>query len=145
MRKRFNVTGTCIPEKHYMVKSKAKIQEIIDYYIKDGKYFTIHRARQYGKTTLLYMLEKELKGDYIVIRLSFEAADEIFISLYTLAMGLIRRIGRKLKAQTISDKMITEWNQPISKEFPLEDLGDKITLLCENCGKRIVLMIFCPF
>lgn len=141
MRKRFNVTGTCIPEKHYMVKSKAKIQEIVDHYIKDGKYFTIHRARQYGKTTLLYMLEKELKDDYIVIRLSFEAADEIFISLYTLAMGLIRRIGRKLKAQTISDKMITEWNQPISKEFPLEDLGDKITLLCENCGKRIVLMI----
>ena len=61
MRKRFNVTGLCIPQKHYMVnlaQRLAQIKEMVD----EGAYFTIHRARQYGKTTLLYALESYLKA-----------------------------------------------------------------------------------
>lgn len=70
MKKRFNVTGLCIPKKHYMVnltERLAQIKEMVD----DGAYFTIHRARQYGKTTLLHALESYLKTDYLVINLDF--------------------------------------------------------------------------
>ena len=89
MAKKFCTTGTCIPEKNYMVDLSNRIQQIINQYIESGQYFTINRARQYGKTTLLYLLEKELrKQDYLVLSLSFEAADEYFESLGSLAEGL---------------------------------------------------------
>lgn len=58
-----------------MVDVSTKIKGIIDAFIDKGKYFTINRARQYGKTTTLYMLERALQKEYIVISLSFEAAD----------------------------------------------------------------------
>ena len=53
MAKNFCTTGTCIPEKNYMVDLSNRIQQIINQYIESGQYFTINRARQYGKTTAL--------------------------------------------------------------------------------------------
>jgi hypothetical protein len=50
--KKFNVTGTCIPEKHYMVDISEKLDKIISM-IESDEYFTINRSRQYGKTTTL--------------------------------------------------------------------------------------------
>jgi len=91
MPKEFHVTGTCIPEKHYMVDISGRIEQIAADYIDKGSYFTINRARQYGKTTVLYMLERRLRERYLVISLSFEAADELFSSAYMLAAGLVRR------------------------------------------------------
>ncbi|MDD3185470.1 MAG: hypothetical protein PHT76_09260 [Anaerostipes sp.] len=104
MTKKFHVTGLCVPEKNYMVDMTSRVEEIVHNYVEEGKYFTINRARQYGKTTLLYLLEKRLQDDYVVIRLSFEAADELFESLYTLAQGLSRKIERVLKRQGVSDE-----------------------------------------
>lgn len=66
MTKKFCTTGTCIPEKNYMVDLNNRIQLIINQYIKSGQYFTINRARQYGKTMLLYRLEKELRKKIIL-------------------------------------------------------------------------------
>ncbi|MCL2026440.1 MAG: hypothetical protein FWG92_06515, partial [Leptospirales bacterium] len=51
MRK-FNVTGVCVPEDHYMADTGEKIAKIIKL-VNDGNYFSINRARQYGKTTTL--------------------------------------------------------------------------------------------
>ena len=48
MKKRFNTTGSCNPEWHYMVDTSAKLAKIEEY-IDDGLYFTINRARQFGK------------------------------------------------------------------------------------------------
>lgn len=55
MHKEFNVTGTCIPEKHYMADTSQKLKSIFNL-IEKGKYFTINKPRQYGKTTTLYLL-----------------------------------------------------------------------------------------
>lgn len=77
-----------------MVDTSGKIQQIVDELIAQGKYFIINRARQFGKSTTLYMLERELRNDYIVISLSFEAADDLFESRYLLVEGLVRRIGK---------------------------------------------------
>lgn len=46
-----------------------QIRELID----EGAYFTINRARQYGKTTTLTALAKALEDDYLVISLDFQA------------------------------------------------------------------------
>ena len=44
------------------------VENLID----KGRYFTINRARQYGKTTTIDALSKALKHEYEVVSLSFE-------------------------------------------------------------------------
>lgn len=137
----FNVTGVCIPDKHYMADISARLEEITDTFIRPGKYFTINRARQYGKTTTLYLLERHLQEQYIVISLSFEAADDLFASRYIFAAGLVRRISKKLKQLNLDIEIQNQWNASISEEFPMEDLSDKVSELCATCNKEVVLMI----
>ena len=85
--KKFNTAGLCIPALHYMVDTADMLGQIIEDYIEQGEYFTINRARQFGKTTTLELLYHKLKEKYIVLDLSFEAAEEYFRSLGTLAKG----------------------------------------------------------
>ena len=58
--KEFNTTAVCIPSKHYMVDLSERVKEIRKL-VDDGKYFTINRARQYGKTTTIDALCKALQ------------------------------------------------------------------------------------
>lgn len=141
MPKKFNVTGLCIPEKHYMVDISQKLDTIIKDYIEEGAYFTINRARQYGKTTTLHMLKKRLAEQYIVLDISFEAADELFVSQYTLISGLIWDIGRELKKQGVHPSMLEAWNQPVSELFPFRDFSIRVSDLCTQSQKEIILMI----
>ena len=64
--KSFNTTAVCIPEKHYMVDLSERMKEIKKM-VDAGKYFTINRARQYGKTTTLNELGSFLSDEYDVI------------------------------------------------------------------------------
>ena len=69
--KEFNTTAVCIPSKHYMVDISERVKQIKEL-VDDGKYFTINRARQYGKTTTLSALKHFLDTDYIVMSLSLK-------------------------------------------------------------------------
>lgn len=139
--KRFQVTGNCVRGKHYMVDTTEKIHTIIADYIQRGSYFTINQTRQYGKTTTLYLLEEKLLEKYIVLHLSFESADEYFRSSLNLAEGLIMDISDALVRQGISADIVDEWKRPVSERFPMRELGIRITNLCRNCPKEIILMI----
>lgn len=78
MERRFNTTGVCVPHLHYMVDISNKL-ELIEKMVHRGDYFVINRPRQYGKTTTIYMLEQELKDEYLVLSISFEGiGDKIF-------------------------------------------------------------------
>lgn len=48
-----------------MVDISKRIDTIMHDYIENGQYFTINRARQYGKTTTLYLLERRLQKEYL--------------------------------------------------------------------------------
>lgn len=76
MQKRFNDTGLCIPSKHYMVDTSAKLNQIIQL-VERGEYFTINRPRQFGKTTTLFLLAKQLnqRDDCVALKISFERID----------------------------------------------------------------------
>jgi hypothetical protein len=76
MKKRFNVTGLCVPDMHYMVDISGKIKKIEEM-VDSGYYFTINRPRQYGKTTTLNMLAQKLRDRHIVIDTSFEGVSDI--------------------------------------------------------------------
>ena len=74
MRK-FNTTGTCYPQYHYMVDITDRLDDI-EKRVAEGEYITINRGRQYGKTTTLYHLTKRLCNDYVVFSISFESMGE---------------------------------------------------------------------
>lgn len=73
--KRFNTTAVCIPSKHYMVDISERVAEIKKM-VDAGEYFTINRARQYGKTTTIDALCRSLEGEYIAISLDFQDIED---------------------------------------------------------------------
>ena len=77
MKKKFNITGTCFPEMHYMMDNSEKLKQVTAL-ITFGEYFTINRPRQYGKTTMLYFIEEHFKdsNEYSTIALNFQGVDE---------------------------------------------------------------------
>ena len=66
MPKVFNTAAICIPQEHYMVNLDSRVREIKKL-VDAGKYFMINRARQYGKTTTLRALYRNLMKDYYVV------------------------------------------------------------------------------
>ncbi|MEZ3435211.1 MAG: hypothetical protein K1W34_11420 [Lachnospiraceae bacterium] len=71
MRKRFNITGLCIPFKHYMVNLSERLEEIRKI-VDKGLYFSINHERQFGKTTILHALTRTLSALYLVVHLDFQ-------------------------------------------------------------------------
>ena len=71
MNRIFNVSADCRPELHYMVDISDRLEQI-EKMVDNGQYFTINRARQYGKTTTLQALKKILRQKYLVISLDFQ-------------------------------------------------------------------------
>ena len=71
MSKYFNTNGCCDPGRHYMINLSARLYEVKQM-IDNGQYFSINRARQYGKTTLIHGLVDFLRNDYEVLSLDFQ-------------------------------------------------------------------------
>ena len=114
--KRFNVTGTCIPQKHYMVDTSAKLNQITKM-IEQDSYFTINRARQYGKTTSLMLLWKALKRKYIVISISFEGmGEEVFKNEDTFIRRFCSRVSDSLKLTGYDSGLLSYWKCGDTKE-----------------------------
>lgn len=137
--KKFNVTGLCIPTLHYMVNTDKKIEYIIHNYVDEGAYFTINRARQYGKTTTLELLYQKLQADSIVLDISFEGHEDYFSTLTTLAAGLFYSFRNSLKKN--EPGLAALFAGKPDGALPLQDLSERITVLCEQAGKRVVLMV----
>jgi len=135
--RRFNVTGLCVPEKHYMVdigEKLKKIKEMVDY----GDYFTINRARQYGKTTTLSLSEEMLKNEYIVASISFEGlGDESFESASTFCHAFMGLIQDSLRFVNVPVQYKDSWLDESVVDF--KGLNRHITKMCRN--NKIVLMI----
>jgi len=76
MKRFFNVTGLCNPEKHYMVDPLRGLDNTIFDLIRNEYYFTIHAPRQTGKTTLLRSLSLQLNQSqkYVAAHFSLETA-----------------------------------------------------------------------
>jgi hypothetical protein len=139
--KKFNITGTCIPEKHYMVDINGKLQKIIKL-IDDEEYFVINRPRQYGKTTTLFLLNKALKKnmDYISIKISFEGlGDLIFESEELFSKAFIQTICNNLMITYENLANFLEGEK--DKVNSLNDLSSVITKFINKANKKVVLMI----
>ncbi|MCL2159196.1 MAG: AAA-like domain-containing protein, partial [Oscillospiraceae bacterium] len=135
--KRFNVTGNCIPEEDYMVDISGKIAEI-EKLVDNCSYFTINKARQYGKTTTLYELRKRLASEYIVASISFQGlGDTPFESDENFCKSFADYMRRALRFNSVSDEYREKWASRKITNF--DELSAHITDMCK--GKKIVLMI----
>lgn len=141
MDKRFNITGTCIPEKHYMVDISEKLYSILGL-IENEEYFIINKPRQYGKTTTLYMLEKFLNEniEYLVISISFEGIgdlifedEKIFSKEFVQIMADYLFLNNEVLAEYL------EGQKNIIENFI--DLSRVITRFIMKTKKKVVLII----
>lgn len=145
MRRRFNITGSCNPQRHYMVKLDDRLKRIKDSYVDDGNYFVINRGRQYGKTTTLRALEEYLKDEYIVLSLDFQQiGTEDFVDAQTFVHAFTRVLIETLEINGLSDR--EELRNPLTKlvnqnNSSLKDLFISLSNMCKNSIKPIVLMI----
>ena len=141
MRKKFNITGSCNPEWHYMVDTAerfAAIKELIDY----GGYFTINRARQYGKTTMLRMIWRKLSDRYLIIDTSFEGVgDSAFESEVSFSKLFARLVQRALPPAKENDGYRAFWEEVGKRECHMDALGICITQFCQSSPRPVLLMI----
>ncbi len=141
-KKSFNVAGRCCQEKHYMVDLTSRlraIQEMVD----AGQYFTINRARQYGKTTILQALKEFLQEDYQVVSLDFQM---ISYADFENEQSFTAAFSRELLEETenipdqIRDRLYGFADRMV-EHATLSLLFQCLTMWCKTADKRIVLMI----
>ena len=144
--KEFNTTAVCIPAKHYMVDLSERVKEIKKM-VDAGKYFTINRARQYGKTTTLNALRKALSSEYVMVSLDFQGlGNASFRTEETFCRGFVGLILNKLEYNQISvpediDEQMRKFITAGKEDNKLEDLMRLVRKWCAKSMLPVVLMI----
>ena len=142
MGKTFNVSADCKPELHYMVDISGKLRQI-KVMVDEGQYFTINRARQYGKTTTLNALEHTLANEYVVIHLDFQLlgnadfeSEQAFVEAFSWELlGNTNHIPHKIQTQ------LKALAQARPEQGKLRNLFKVLSDWCDVSDKKIVLMI----
>ena len=143
--KEFNTTAVCIPEMHYMVDLSERVKEIKKL-VDAGKYFTINRARQYGKTTTITALRNALMSQYVVISSSFEGIGD---AGFEDEQSFVKAFCRKLKREYRNDlpvpdgikEQVAEFLARKEEKAELDELFDLLQDWCDEVEKNIVLII----
>lgn len=142
MGKFFNVNANCIPEIHYMVDLTDRLVQVRAM-VDAGQYFTINRARQYGKTTMLKALANFLQEDYVVASLDFQNLSYTnFESEQAFVMAFAGELIESVKdlPKEIQGKLVT-FAEGDAKSLTLLALFKVINRWCGQSEKGIVLMI----
>lgn len=146
----FNTTGVCKSSEHYMVDISDRLIKVREY-VDAGKYFTINRARQYGKTTTLYSLSNFLKDKYLVVSMDFQMqmSNAKFVNENVFAKAFAKAFIQSFK---VCEGANDEKNIIAIDNFKksVSDIGDLLELpdlfvafseLCTDVNKPVVLMI----
>ena len=139
MRRKFNVTGSCNPERHYMVDTAKRfdsIKEMID----AGEYFAINRARQYGKTTTLQTIRRKLSDRYLIIKTSFEGVgDQPFKAEGSFVKMFARLVQDELRRNIDGERYVSVWDGDKMNDF--KDLAQTVSRFCSGFPHPVVVLI----
>ncbi len=132
-----------------MVNLDTKLEEIKKL-VDRGAYFTMNRARQYGKTTTLNALCHYLQKEYYTVLMDFqlfgegEFADENTFAL-TFCEEFVRlfRLNKIEVSESVSSVLadLEHIIEHASQKFRLRKLFLKLQYLCAAVDKPIVLMV----
>ena len=141
--KRFNTTGICVPEKHYMVDTGSRVAQI-KAMVDAGQYFTINRARQFGKTTTLAALAKHLRDEYAVLSLDFQGissagfrTEEAFVQAFSRMLRMKSKGG--LPGEI--DLQLQNYIERQEGKAAFDELFMTLLRWCALSSKPIVLLI----
>ena len=147
--RRFNTTGTCFEDKHYMVNIDERVQEIKKM-VDRGDYFCINRGRQYGKTTTLRFLKKALDAEYTVFSISFEGmSDASFSSLEHCGKAFFERLQQSVEAGEVESIQVSARRllRRISGfglfhiKITEANLSRLVSDFCKSCSRPVVVII----
>ena len=150
IQKSFNTTGICDPQFHYMVNLDQRLAEVKTL-VDTGKYFTINRARQYGKTTTLHALSDYLNQDYFVISMDFQMqmSNAKFRNENTFSLAFAKAFVISCHANPLSTeaeysnavKAFADSFKADAQSFELVELFQEISTFCRFLPRQAVLMI----
>jgi len=142
MKKTFNVSADCKPELHYMVNISDRLEQI-KAMVDAGQYFTINRARQYGKTTTLRALARFLKNDYAVASLDFQmmshanfASEQAFATAFSEEL-----LDHVVNLPKEIQKRLNEFAEGTANNPTLLKLFRVLSKWCGESEKKLVLII----
>ena len=135
--KKFNITGPCVPEKHYMVDITNKIEKIKTLANKSA-YLIIDKPPKSGKTTVLAAVEKIMRTSYKVISIDasrinpayFESENifcDEFIRLAVKSMQL--KTPESKPWEELDDNLISMWDNR-DEISDINSLDEHIKSLC---------------
>jgi len=129
-----------------MVNLDTRLQEIKQL-VDRGDYFTINRARQFGKTTTLRALGQYLQKDYAVISLSFQRMsaakfrDEFTFS-GAFAEAFLKVVdNRRKKVTGLDTEALDALRAATDSQMDLVNLFDHLNHICMTARKPVILMI----
>ncbi len=138
MKKFFNVSGPCNPHKHYMLPAQERCKGLLNL-IEQEQYFVIHAARQSGKTTLLFELERQLNASetYHALYCSLEALEEIDDA----KEGIPAIIGELISEVNIHDALKScSFAENVDFFYPNTVLRESLSSFCKKLDKPLVVL-----
>lgn len=128
-----------------MVDISSKVMDISKL-VDAKKYFTINRARQYGKTTTLTALDRYLSERYDVISLDFQdVSDAVFKNENTFSKGLAKVLCNTKDSLDIplNEDMYNQFKSFANdeKDMVLNDLFSLFDKWCRENSRPLVLII----
>ena len=141
--KRFNTTGPCFPDEHYMMPALDRLPGVREL-VACGNYFVVHAPRQTGKTTALKALVREInaKGDMAAIYCTLETLqgatdpDNAMPKIRTLLLRGAKTIPAFVASRSDNDEMSAG-----SREagWTVTVVSDTLTTICQRVGKPVVV------
>lgn len=146
----FNTTGICDAKLHYMVDLNERLAQV-RILVDAGKYFTINRARQFGKTTTLHALADYLNHDYFVVSMDFQMqmSNAKFKSENSFSLAFARAFIASFCAnpksvdsdyKAVIEKFAESFSTA-SESYELVELFQALSSLCGALPEDVVLMI----
>ncbi|MEZ3433663.1 MAG: ATP-binding protein [Lachnospiraceae bacterium] len=124
-------------------KRLEQIHKMVD----DGAYFTVNRARQYGKTTILAALARRLQEEYMVLSLDFQRLSHSCFEnewkfCYAFSSAFVDEAGRSLTGQKECEAKLEELARlKTDADFNLMRMFEILRAFCGYLDKPAVLII----
>lgn len=145
MKKSFNVSGDCRQQLHYMVDISDRLEKM-KAMVDAGEYFTVNRARQYGKTTTLKALGKLLEKEYVVVSLDFQMMshadfekEESFVEVFSEEILDVLEGQEAIPHQIKTE--LAAFADGEARKMTLSGLFRCLSRWCRQSEKRIILVI----
>ena len=141
--RRFNTTGPCFPDEHYMMPALDRLPGIREL-VANGSYFVVHAPRQTGKTTALQALVQEVnaKGDMFAIYCTLETlqgATDVNDAMPKLRKMLLQGVSSVPELAAVCGDTDSSFALDQGPGWTVTAVSDLLTAICRKAGKPVAV------